>query len=72
MNTISRTSRQEVLALIVRRGHLVAGCGVGFVDGDLDRGEFGGRHAGEVEEVEGGIYEGYVEVCGRWNGRGVG
>jgi len=43
----------------------VAGCCEGFVDGDLDGGEFCVGHAGEVEEVEGGIYEGDVEVCSR-------
>lgn len=31
----------------------VTGGGEGFVDGDGDRGEFCGGHAGEVEEVEG-------------------
>ena len=31
----------------------MACCGEGFVDGDLNRGEFCEGHAGEVEEVEG-------------------
>ena len=34
-----------------------------FIDGDLDGGEFGVGHADEVEEVEGAVYEGDVEVC---------
>lgn len=41
----------------------MACCREGFVDADLDRCQFGGRHAGEVEEVESVVYEGDVEVC---------
>lgn len=41
----------------------MAGSREGFVDGDLDGGQFGGGHAGEVEEVEAAVDEGDVEVC---------
>jgi hypothetical protein len=34
----------------------VAGCREGFVHGDGDAGEFGLRHAGEVQELGGGVY----------------
>ena len=40
----------------------MACCGESFVDGDLDGGEFGVRHAGEVEELECAVNQGYVEV----------
>lgn len=43
----------------------MAGGGEGFVHGDLHRGELCGGHAGEVQEVQGGVHEGYVEVCVR-------
>ena len=36
----------------------------GFVDGDGHGGQFGARHAREVEEREGGVDEGDVEVWG--------
>ena len=34
----------------------------GLVDADLDAGEFGRGHAHEVQEVEGAVHEGDVEV----------
>lgn len=34
----------------------MAGCCEGFVHGDGDAGEFGGGHAGEVQELGGGVY----------------
>lgn len=41
----------------------MTGRGECFVDGNLDRGEFGVGHAYEVEQVQSGVYEGNVEVC---------
>ena len=46
----------------------MAGGGEGLVDGDLHGGEFGAGHAGEVQEVQGGVDEGDVEV---WDEAGV-
>ena len=46
----------------------MAGGGEGFVDGGLHRGQFGARHAGEVQEVQGGVDEGDVEVWDRESG----
>ena len=40
---------------------MAGGC-EGFVDADLDAGEFGCGHADEVEEVEGAVDEGDIEV----------
>ena len=41
---------------------MAGGC-ESFVDGDLDGGEFGAGHAGEVEEMEGAVYYCDVEIC---------
>ena len=53
MNPVSRTAREEIFVLIRRSGRAVASRREGLVDGDLDAGKFGVRHAGEVQEVEG-------------------
>jgi len=68
VNAVRRSAGQEVLPPVRARRRLVAGGREGFVDGDLDRGQLCGGHAREVQEVEGAVYEGDVEV---WN-RSVG
>jgi len=71
MNAISRSSRQEDLVTgVVGGGHAVASGREGLVDGDLDGREFGVGHAGEVEELEGGVDYGYVEVWCTWSALG--
>ena len=64
VNPIPRTPRQEVLR--ARRVHgggdTVAGGGEGFVDRDVDAGEFRIGHAREMQEVERGVDDGDVEV----------
>lgn len=56
MDSIGWTAGQEILACVCGCRCSVAGGGEGFVDGDLDAGEFCVGHAGEVEEVEGVVY----------------
>ena len=40
----------------------MAGCCEGLVHGDGDAGEFGGGHAGEVQELGCAVDEGDVEI----------
>lgn len=66
VNPKSRPAWEEVLGArrvgVRRRGRTVARGREGFVDGGLDAGQLCGGHAREGE-VEGAVYEGYVEVC---------
>lgn len=68
MDSIRRPAWQEVLPLVVCCRQLVAGRCKCLVDCDLDAGELRGGHADEVEEVEGRVDEGDVEVWGALEG----
>lgn len=66
MNSVRGTPGLEILGHggvgVSGSWDAVACRGESFVDGGLDAGEFGGGHAGEVQEVGGAVCQGDVEI----------